>query len=331
MNNEQDLSRYDVITILFSEDMNPATINENTFRLMQRTTPSLGEYRSQTVDGIITYNGRTATFTPNQKLVPSQEYGNVFTVELTTGAKDLAGNSISHDYIWSFTTGEDAFNTGATTSQSDQSSVPVVTPVVVPTQTLTPSLPATTAAPITTSSTLPWAWIIGALLLLLLIALFFMLANKKPVRQKNISTGRPNPFGDVHPVIDIEGIGPQYSKALQAMGIKNTEQLWKADTGKIARGTGASLSAAKSWQNMAELASIKDIGPQYAELLERSGIHSINQLKNTNPTKLLKLVNEKQESLKINIQGNHPGHAMVEHWIEEAQDHKFSESKGQEA
>ena len=152
----------------------------------------------------------------------------------------------------------------------------------------------------------------------------------KPSSQKNkktIQAAQPNPFGDVYPVTDIEGIGPKYSKGLLAMGIKNTEQLWRADAGKVARGTGASLSAAKSWQNMAELASIKDIGPQYAELLERSGIHSIDQLKNTDSDKLLKLVRGKQESLKINIQGNHPGHAMVEHWIEEARDHKFSESE----
>ena len=92
----------------------------------------------------------------------------------------------------------------------------------------------------------------------------------------------------------------------------------------LARETGASLSSVKSWQHMAELASVRDIGPQYAELLERSGINSIGQLRRYNPTKLLKLVRKKQDSLKLNIQGNSPGHATVEHWIDEANDHKYS-------
>ena len=80
---------------------------------------------------------------------------------------------------------------------------------------------------------------------------------------------------------------------------------------------------------MAELACVKDIGPQYAELLERSGIHSVDQLKNSDPNEVLRLVRKKQDSLQLNIQGNSPGHATVENWVEQARDHKFSESKGE--
>jgi predicted flap endonuclease-1-like 5' DNA nuclease len=75
---------------------------------------------------------------------------------------------------------------------------------------------------------------------------------------------------------------------------------------------------------MAELASVKDIGPQYAELLERSGVHTINQLKNYDTTELLNIVRAKENSLKINIQGNTPGPALVENWIAEARDHTFT-------
>ena len=50
------------------------------------------------------------------------------------------------------------------------------------------------------------------------------------------------------------------------------------------------------------------------------------QLKNADPNQVLKLVRKKHDSLKINIQGNSPGHATVEHWIEEARDHPMRET-----
>ncbi len=339
-NNERDVSIDNPVVVVFSENMDPSTINENTFTVMQRTTPESGAYRATAVDGAITYNGnsRTATFTPNEPLSPNQEYGNVFTVTLTTGVKDLAGNSISPNYMWSFITGEDRFNTGASTSQLGQGgTVPGGVTQVTPAPTPTVTAPVTAApAPAAAESTFPWMWVLGALiLLLLLIVAIFALPKSKKSASKSTTPATahsdPSPFGDVHPVIDIEGIGPVYKEALLTMGIKNTKQLWQADAARVARETGAPVSSVKSWQHMAELASVKDIGPQYAELLERSGVHTINQLKNYNADKLLKLVRAKEASLDISIQGNSPGHATVEHWIHEAKDHKFGGREEQTA
>jgi len=137
-----------------------------------------------------------------------------------------------------------------------------------------------------------------------------------------------NPFGedDAHPVIELEGIGPEYSKALLAIGIEDTKQLWEANAFTMAKKTGAPLASVKSWQNMAELSCVKDIGPQYSELLERSGVHNIKQLKDYTAKTLLELVLEKEDSLKINIQGNTPGHDLVKNWIDQARKHKFSSS-----
>ena len=116
INNQESLSRHTPITVTFSEGMDPSTINENTFIVMQRTTPVFGTYISRAVVGTVTYDGNTATFMPDSMLIPNQQFGNVFTVTLTTGVKDLSGNALSQDYVWSFTTGGDVFNTGATTS-----------------------------------------------------------------------------------------------------------------------------------------------------------------------------------------------------------------------
>jgi predicted flap endonuclease-1-like 5' DNA nuclease len=335
VNNEQDISRSEEVSVVFSEDMDPTTINEDTFKIMQRTTPSSGEYRSKEVSGILSYDDRTATFNPYEILAPNQMYGNVFTVMVTTGAKDLAGNGLSEDYIWSFTTGEDIFNTGPTTSQQDQNTSPIVVPATPLTQ--TPETAATNTN-LTAANAFPWLWVIGiiaAILLMLLIVVSMNPSKQKKVKTKNITTpvsvkklmDPEKVFGYTYPVKDIEGIGPTYGDALMSMGIKDTEQLWKANPAKIVDITGASIVQVISWQNMAELASVKDIGPQYAELLERSGIHSIEQLKNYDAKKLLKLIDAKQDTLKINIQGNHPKNVMVEHWIDSARHHESQKAQ----
>ena len=124
-NNEQDVSRNELIKVMFSKEIDPLTVNTKTFTVEQRTTPSSGRYRSRAIEGTVTYAGRTATFKPKELLSPNQEYGNVFTTIITSGVKDLMGYSLAQDYIWSFTTGDDLFNTGATTSQQEQIAPPI--------------------------------------------------------------------------------------------------------------------------------------------------------------------------------------------------------------
>lgn len=80
------------ITATFSEAMNPLTINTTTFILQQGTTAVLGT---------VTYSGTTATFSPSANLASNTTY----TATITTGAKDLAGNALVNNYVWSFTTG----------------------------------------------------------------------------------------------------------------------------------------------------------------------------------------------------------------------------------
>ncbi len=126
-NNQQSIETNITLTVRFSEPMSSDTINKNTFTVYQRTTPSVGspnsDYRSTQVEGNVKYSGLVATFIPkitdsHNPFQPNQQYGNVFTATVTTGAKDAAGNSLSQNYVWSFTTGEEDFNTGTTTSQT---------------------------------------------------------------------------------------------------------------------------------------------------------------------------------------------------------------------
>jgi uncharacterized protein (TIGR03437 family) len=93
------------LSAAFSEAMDPATISTSTFTLTQGATP---------VSGAVTYVGTTATFTPLSSLVPSAAY----TATITTGAKDLAGNALASNYVWSFTAGSSTNTTPPTVTST---------------------------------------------------------------------------------------------------------------------------------------------------------------------------------------------------------------------
>nr|NQU90416.1 Ig-like domain-containing protein [Bacteroidota bacterium] len=92
LNNATGVERNKVVVLTFSEAMDPSTINSTTFTLNQGTTA---------VSGTVAYSGTTATFTPSNVLAASTTY----TATITTGAKDLAGNALAANIVWSFTTG----------------------------------------------------------------------------------------------------------------------------------------------------------------------------------------------------------------------------------
>jgi hypothetical protein len=78
------------IAAAFSEEMDPSTINNTTFTLKQGST---------NVPGTVTYSG-SAVFTPTGNLLQST----IYTATITSAAKDLVGNELASNYVWSFTT-----------------------------------------------------------------------------------------------------------------------------------------------------------------------------------------------------------------------------------
>lgn len=88
------------ITATFNKSMAPATITSTSFTL---TGPG-----ASAVPGIVSYavDTKTATFTPataSGVLLANTTY----TATITTGAKDLAGNAMAANYVWTFTTAAD--------------------------------------------------------------------------------------------------------------------------------------------------------------------------------------------------------------------------------
>lgn len=89
------IARNKVVTAAFSEEMNASTINSSTFTVKEGST---------SVSGAVSYSGTVASFTPSNVL----EAGTTYTVKITTGVKDLAGNALSADSEWTFTTSQTA-------------------------------------------------------------------------------------------------------------------------------------------------------------------------------------------------------------------------------
>jgi len=79
-----------VITVTFNEEVDPETINEDTFTIDGATS----------VVGTVTSSGATATFTPSADLAPNTTY----TGMVTTSVKDPMGNALQENYVWTFTT-----------------------------------------------------------------------------------------------------------------------------------------------------------------------------------------------------------------------------------
>ncbi len=84
-----------LVTVTFSEPMNPATLNATTFTVLSISGGGLP------VAGIVTYAGTTATFTPLLPLTPNS----FFLVQVTAGATDAAGNPLAAPFASGFQTG----------------------------------------------------------------------------------------------------------------------------------------------------------------------------------------------------------------------------------
>ena len=79
----------------FSETMNAATVNTSSFTLKQGATA---------IAGTVSYFGVSAVFTPNSPLALNTTYTATIKGGAVGGVKDVAGNAMVRDYVWSWTT-----------------------------------------------------------------------------------------------------------------------------------------------------------------------------------------------------------------------------------
>lgn len=79
------------ISVVFNEEMNATTFNQSSFILQGSTL----------VAGTVSFSGSTALFTPTNPLSPNTTY----TGTIKTLVKDIMGNALQADYVWTFSTG----------------------------------------------------------------------------------------------------------------------------------------------------------------------------------------------------------------------------------
>lgn len=106
---------------------------------------------------------------------------------------------------------------------------------------------------------------------------------------------------------EIEGIGKGFGKRLRALQVETTQDLLaKCNSASAAAAIGKSMgvqaAVAQSWVCMADLLRVPEIDGQYAELLEWSGIHGVQQL-----------AQQQAEALATQLKQTNTGQHRTEH------------------
>ena len=124
-------------------------------------------------------------------------------------------------------------------------------------------------------------------------------------------------------IIDIEGVGDVYAEKLVAAGINKVSELLEkcaAPKGRkeLAEATGISEKLILRWTNHADLFRINGVGPQFAELLEASGVDTVKELKHRLAENLQKKL-EEVNAVK-NLTNRVPAVVEVQKMIDQAKE-----------
>lgn len=120
---------------------------------------------------------------------------------------------------------------------------------------------------------------------------------------------------------EIEGIGPVYAGKLAELGIETVEALLERGASSQGRkalveATGISAKLILKWVNRADLARVKGVGEEYADLLEIAGVDTVPELAQRNPENLhQKMVEINEEKALVR---RPPSLAAVQDWVAQA-------------
>jgi predicted flap endonuclease-1-like 5' DNA nuclease len=121
----------------------------------------------------------------------------------------------------------------------------------------------------------------------------------------------------------IEGIGEAYAAKLEAAGITSLEDFLKKCADKkgrkaMAEKTGISEKLILNWVNRADLARVKGVSTQYADLLEAAGVDSVPELAQRNSDNLQAKMAEVNEAKKLVRKV--PTTSQVADWVAQAKE-----------
>ena len=120
---------------------------------------------------------------------------------------------------------------------------------------------------------------------------------------------------------EIQGIGPAYKEKLAKAKVATTDDLLKmccepAGRKTISETTGLSEGHLLTWSNMADMMRISGVGPQFAELLEASGVDTVKELQHRNAENLATKMSE--VNTEKNLANATPAASTVQEWIDQA-------------
>jgi hypothetical protein len=132
-----------VVSAIFSEGMNPTTINGTTFTV---TGPGTTK-----VVGTVSSTGSTAAFTPSGALA----LNTIYTATIWTGAQDAFGNALANNFVWSFTTSTTACAAATVISVAPPNGTAGICPNTLVTATFSEAMQSSTINPTTFTLTAP--------------------------------------------------------------------------------------------------------------------------------------------------------------------------------
>ena len=123
---------------------------------------------------------------------------------------------------------------------------------------------------------------------------------------------------------ELEGVGPTYAAKLAEAGVKSQEELLAAGStpkgrSDLEKTTGISGKLVLKWINRADLARVKGIGEEYADLLELAGVDTVPALAQRNPEHLHKALVDLAAARKDVVRRT-PAASEVAAWVAAAKE-----------
>ena len=139
-------------------------------------------------------------------------------------------------------------------------------------------------------------------------------APEAPAPEEPTSAGS----GDIE---EIEGIGPAYAEKLRGAEVPTIEVLLERGAtvdgrAALVEATGIDAARVLRWVNHADLIRVVGVSPDFAELIEASGVDSVPELAQRNVENLVTALAETNEAR--NLVRRVPGASEVSDWIEQA-------------
>jgi len=119
----------------------------------------------------------------------------------------------------------------------------------------------------------------------------------------------------------IRGMGPDHAQKMRGLGITNSDVLLEkagsdSQRRQLAKDLGIDPGQLLEYVNRADLARIKGVGKQYANLLEEAGVDTVKELAHRRPDNLQQTLSEVARSQ--GVVKRPPTLREVESWVEQA-------------